>query len=116
MVEEQLEQLRNAGITCLSEVNLTFEGVSARVDILCRNRSDTLAAVEVKSGLNPDYTTEQKIVYPHAILGFGVTSPDAKISALGVVPGTPLPPIIFYVLYAPGPGLSYQAYLIDPER
>ncbi len=113
---EHLDDLRNAGNTCISEVNLTFDDITARLDILCTNRFDVLSGIEIKTGLNPDYTEEQKIVYPHAILGFGVTSPDSKISDLGLAPGVPLPPITLYVLYAPGPGLPYVPYLIGPKR
>jgi hypothetical protein len=80
------------------------------------NRFDVLSGIEIKTGSNPDYTPEQKIVYPHAILGFDVTSPDAKISDLGLAPAAPLPPITLYVLYAPGPGLPYVPYLIAPGK
>ncbi len=112
---EHLDQLRNAGNICISEVKLTFDDVTARLDILCINRFDILSGIEIKTGLNSDYTEEQKIVYPHAILGFDVMSPDSKISELGLAPGVPLPPITLYVLYAPGPGLPYVPYLIGPR-
>jgi len=112
--QEHLDALRKAGNTCVSELNLTFAGVTARLDILCVTPDGFLAGVEVKTGDDPDYTDAQKVVYPHAILGFGVTSPDGKISDLGQSPNVPLPPITLFVLYTPGPGLPYQLYHIHP--
>ncbi len=116
VLQEQLDRLRNAGNNCVSEVRLTFVGETARLDILCVNQSGVLAGVEVKTGDDPDYTDQQKVVYPHAILGFGVTSPDPKISSLGFVPNAPLPPMRLYLLYAPGPGLPYRAFSLGPHN
>jgi hypothetical protein len=75
-----------------------------------------MLGVEIKTGENPDFTLEQKIVYPHVIFGSGVVSPDSKIGDLGWRPNAPLPPIPIYFIYAPGPGLPYQVFGPKPKE
>lgn len=47
-------------------------------------------------------------VYPHVIGGAGVTSPDAKIDNVGLLPNTALPAFPIIILYAEGPSLPYH--------
>jgi hypothetical protein len=93
-----------------------FAGESARLDILCRSASGLMLGVEVKTGSDPDFTDQQKIVYPHVIAGSGVISPNPKIGNIGWPQGAPLPPIPIFFLYAPGPGLPYQVYGPKPSE
>jgi hypothetical protein len=115
LVGNQIEQYRKGGAKCVSEVRLQFGGVTARLDILCVSQLGTMTGVEVKTGDDPDFTIQQKLVYPHAELGSGVTSPDSKIKDLGWVADAPLPPFPIYLLLSPGPGLPFKFFGPKPK-
>lgn len=105
--DHMVKVFRSVGHVVVTEVSLTLPGtppITARLDILTRSPNGTLSGVEIKTGENPTYTAEQAIVYPHAIGGAGVVSLDGKISALGLTPGSRLPPFGITELYAPRPG------------
>ena len=105
--DELVRKLREVGNVVETEVKLILPGnppVAARLDILGRNAKGELLGIEVKTGENPTYATEQMIVYPHAVGGVGVISPDSKVRSLGLEPGKPLPAIEITTLYAQGPG------------
>ena len=110
VLEEQIEAYRKAGAECVSEVRLQFSGITARLDILRRTASGIILGVEIKTGDDPEFTVEQRIVYPHTLTGEGVSSPDPKIESLGAPPGEPLPPFPIFLLRADGPGLPYRFY------
>lgn len=114
--DEQIDAYRKAGAQCVSEVRLQFGGVIARLDILCRTAAGVVLGVEIKTGDNPDFTSEQQMVYPHTLTGGLVSSPDPKIDSLGVAPGEPLPPFPIFILRADGPGLPYRYYGPKPSR
>lgn len=76
--DKLITDVNAAGNQCFKEFNLDFDGVNIFVDILCRNRFGVLTGVEIKTVIT-DYTVNQKIVYPHVILGAGVVSNDARI-------------------------------------
>ena len=102
------EALRKGGNTVLTEVRLALPGpppVVARVDILFRTSAGLLFAIDVKTGDESDFTPNQKIVYPHLVVGGLVASIDPRTSLLGLAPDTPLPPIEVVELYTPGPSL-----------
>lgn len=103
-----LDYFKSIGRICVDEVRLTLAPVTARLDILCRTEQAGLVGFEIKTGNNPTPTPEQAIVYPHAIGGAGVKSPDAKIGALGVLPNVELPPIPILFIYAEKPGVEYR--------
>jgi hypothetical protein len=103
LVQHELEQYRAAGSQCLSEVNLSLGEVNARIDILCRTPVGQFIGVDVKTGENPRLTPEQAIVYSHTLEG-GISSPDPKIAALGVLPNQTIPPFPVFFVYSRGPG------------
>lgn len=105
------EALRKAGNTVLTEVPLILIGdppVPARIDILFRTPAGLLYGIDVKTGPNSRFTPQQEIVYPHALVGGMVVAPDLRISALGLIPGKPLPPIDIHEVYADGPGAPLE--------
>jgi hypothetical protein len=118
LVQHELESYQATGAQCVSEIRLTLGTVTARLDILCRNRVGQLLGVEVKTGENPSLTPEQVIVYEHTMAG-GVTSPDAKIIALGGMPNDSLPPFPILFVYSLGPGQKkffYGPRSISPDN
>lgn len=88
----------SAGNFCVQEFSLTFAGVTARLDLFCKTADGELTGVEIKTG-DTDYTENQKIVYPHAILGYGVVASDPRSSYFGVSSGQVLPPIDIILIY-----------------
>jgi hypothetical protein len=103
VVRGELEWYRKAGATCLSETRLTFGGVTARLDILCRTQASMILGVEVKTGDDPKFTEGQLFVYDHTLTG-SVTSPDSKVSMWGLAPNAPLPPFPVLLMLTAGPG------------
>ena len=94
---------------------LIFAHATARLDILCVAPSGILIGLEIKTGDDPTFTDQQMIVYPHAIAGAGVMSPDSKVTAVGRLPNTELPPFPIIIMYAEAPGLPYRFWLPNPE-
>jgi len=76
--DQLLKDLIAAGNKCEKEVNLDFNGVEMRADIICRDSAGELGGFEVKTGANPSYTPQQAVVYPHVLTGAGVISNDSK--------------------------------------
>jgi hypothetical protein len=100
-VVEKLARIARAnGWKVVTEVTLVgVDGSVARADILGFPPSGILTLVEVKTGLNPFNTLSQRRVYPLAMLGEHVYSPDPKIFEIGLVPGEMLPKMEVYTLY-----------------
>ena len=115
ILDEQIDAYRKAGADCVSEVRLQLGSVTARLDILCRAAAGVVLGVEIKTGEDPDFTLEQRIVYPHTLAG-AISSPDQKIQSLGVAPGEPLPPFPIFILRADGPGRPYRFYGPKPSK
>jgi hypothetical protein len=116
VLQEELNWYRSTGAQCVSEVRLQINGVTARLDILCKAVSGLLLGVEIKTGDDPEFTLQQQIVYPHTLTGGLVSTPDAKATALGLLPGQPLPPFPIFFLMAPGPGLPYHVFGPKPYQ
>lgn len=89
-------------------MNLNFNGVNTFIDILCKNSVGELVGIEIKTG-DTDYTENQKIVYPHAILGLGVVSSDMRIVQLGYQQWEPLPALDIQIIYSKTPGAPFTA-------
>lgn len=111
VLQDQLDWYRKTGAQCVSEIRLQFNGVTARLDILCRAVSGLLLGVEIKTGDDPEFTLQQQIVYPHTLTGGLISTPDPKATTLGLAPGAPLPPFPIFFLIAPGPGLPYDVFV-----
>ncbi len=58
-----------------------------------------LFLIEVKTGVGPKYEDSQRLIYPMAMLGGHVFSPDPRIAEFGFAPGELLPPMGFDVAY-----------------
>ncbi|WP_158812517.1 hypothetical protein [Methylocapsa sp. S129] len=109
--KQWLDYLNKTGGICVDEVRLTLAPVTARLDILCQTAIRGIyVGFEIKTGADPTLTPQQMIVYPHAIGGAGVRSPDAKIGALGLLPDVELPPIPILFIYAEKPGVDYRFF------
>jgi hypothetical protein len=115
VLQHELERYQKVAARCVSELRLTFAGETARLDMLCLAPSGILIGVEIKTGDDPTFTDQQMLVYPHAIGGAGVTSPDAKIAKVGLLPDTELPAFPIVILYAEGPGLPYRFWAPKAE-
>lgn len=61
--------------------------------------------IEVKTGTDPEFTANQKQVYPLICIGGHATSFDTRITELGLIPGVPFPPLKIMLVYTYGPGL-----------
>lgn len=99
LVRKLAEGMRAEGSTVLTEVKMCIGSVCARIDILARSPLGDLVALEVKTGLRPNFTPQQLAVYPHLRKGYILTAPDGKVRELGLVPGLTLPPIEGALLY-----------------
>jgi hypothetical protein len=115
VLKMELEQYAGAGARCVTELRLQFDGVTARLDALCVAAAGVLIGVDVKTGPSSRLTEEQAFVYPHAMGGAGVVSPDPKISTLGLPPGGLLPPFPIIIVYVSGPGQPKEFFLPIPE-
>jgi hypothetical protein len=101
IVGEVAEFLRARGAIVITEVDLVGKnGATARADIIAILPSGiTPVIVEIKTGLDPQYTSGQQVIYPMAQVGNHVYSPNAKIEFLGFLPGQWLPPMVFFTVY-----------------
>jgi hypothetical protein len=101
IVTQIAEGLRDKGATVLTSVDLVARnGATARADIIAILAANTPPViVEVKTGLDPQYTPGQQVVYPMAQVGDHVYSPNAKIRLLGFSPSQWLPPMDFITVY-----------------
>ena len=102
IVKDEIEQYRNAGAVCVSEIRLSLGDITARLD-MCRTKSGGLLGAEIKTGEDPDFTPQQYVVYAHSLAG-GLSSPDPKITQLGFGQNQPLPPFEILLVYVAGPG------------
>lgn len=95
------EYLRARGAIAITEVDLVAKnGATARADIIATLSPGTPPVIiEVKTGLDPQYTPGQQVIYPMAQVGDHVYSPNAKIEFLGFSPGQWLPPMEFITFY-----------------
>lgn len=113
-----VDGLRKAGHTVETEIGLvlpTVPPVAARIDILARDPNGVLYGLEIKTGNDPTFTPGQRVVYPHAIGGAGVTSFDPRIRSLGLTPGRPLPAFAIRVAYTRGPGERIEIIPLPAE-
>ena len=109
--DEFADVLRKAGNTVLTEVPLVLPGdppITAKVDILFRTIDGLIYGIEVKTGDDPSFTPQQRIVYPHVEAGGIVVSPDPSLPTLGLTPGVPFDRIEIVVMKTAGPGAPIQ--------
>ncbi len=101
LVSEYAENARKAGKKAYTEVRLIGpDGRGIRADLLVEGRPGELPyVVEVKTGLDPTFTDNQRVIYPLTELGGHVYSPDPIVANLGLEPNTLLPPLQVVVLY-----------------
>jgi hypothetical protein len=100
VVEKIARIVRRLGCRAETEIQLVaLDGVSARADILMMTPDGRLFIIEVKTGVGPKYEDSQRLLYPMAMLGGHVFSPDPRIAEFGFAPGELLPPIGFDVAY-----------------
>jgi len=112
VVNTLADYLRNAGHTVATEAPLNLvqsPDIQARLDVLAQQPQKQITfGVEVKTGEDPTYTLQQRIVYPHVPVGGMVFSPSQKVIPFGFQPGAPLPPIPLYQLCQQGPSIRPQ--------
>jgi hypothetical protein len=93
----------------LTNVRLVaFDGTAIVADLIVQAPGMPPMVCEVKTGVNPIFTPNQRRVYPMTQVGGHVTSPDPRISAVGLTPGQPLPPLGVIFIYQKGPGFSFD--------
>jgi hypothetical protein len=91
--------------------------LQSNLDILAQSPDKSVTfGVEVKTGQNPAFTDNQRIVYVHIPLGGLVRSLSPKIATFGFVVGMPLPPIPLYTYYLSGPGAEPKVKPLIPEE
>jgi hypothetical protein len=110
--DEQFLALTTVGNKCVKELGLWLGPLLAVIDIMCRNPHGQLSAIEIKTG-DTDYTSNQKLVYPHIMLG-GIIATDPKAAEIGIPPGEPLQPMGFYLVYAAQPGAPLRTLFFPP--
>ena len=120
VVDDFLQYLRKNGLVAEKEISLyRLDGaISAKADILVLNsQMHQLEIVEIKTGDDPQYTPNQRQIYPLAMVGGHVYTNDPRISEFGYDPGQLLPPMKGWSLYAPGPGkeISITPLLLEFE-
>jgi len=109
---------REKGIPVLKAPAIQVVGPNKSIigfpDMFIHEPGYPVEAIEVKTGLNPTLTPNQAWYYPLLQLGGHIYSTDPRITALGLQPGVPFPPMPVYILYAPGPNLPYQMKRLPP--
>lgn len=92
---------RREGAKVVTAIRLTAKnGSTARADLIAiLTPGDQPVLAEVKTGADPQYTDNQRVLYPMAQVGNHVYSPDQKIIDLGFSPGQWLPPMQFVTIY-----------------
>lgn len=99
LVQALASGMNSKGAKALTEVTICLGAICSRIDILGRSPAGDLFGLEVKTGLRPSFTPQQIAVYPHLRGGDILTSPDAKILQIGLIPDLPLPSIPTVLLY-----------------
>lgn len=91
--------VQKGGIVVTGVTLNAVNGVTAVADIVAKLPEAPPFIVEVKTGPGAQFTYPQMIVYPMAQIGGHVSSPNASVTALGLVPGEPLPPLDVWVYW-----------------
>jgi len=91
IVQELARRISANNVPVNTEVLVCLKAICSRLDLLLPGPIPGIAlSIDVKTGLNPKYTDNQLIVYPHLESG-PLTVPGGS-SALGIGPGGRLPP------------------------
>lgn len=106
VVDDFLAGLRARGSSVLKNVQvLGVNGVIAIPDGASKPKGSTTPYfLEMKTGNEPKFTPNQKLVYNLICLGGHATSFDSRIAQLGLTPGAPFPPMRIMLVVTSGPG------------
>jgi len=117
VVAETAAGLRAVGSQVETSLPLTSIGgqYTIRADIASQPKGSSMYILEVKTGKDPTFTDNQRIVYPLLMIGDHVYSDSPKIATFGFAPGALLPPTSVYVLYTAGPGTPRFIIPLLPE-
>ncbi|WP_026869183.1 hypothetical protein [Inquilinus limosus] len=97
---------RSRGAQVVTEIPLvSVAGARAQADIIARPPGSSYAiVVEIKTGSDPGATQGQEAVYPLVPVGYHVRAMSTRVTAVGLEPYVPLPPLGLMVLSNRGPG------------
>ena len=109
VVDDFLEGLKSQGSTVLKNIRiLGLSGAIAIPDGASKPAGNNKPYfIEMKTGMDPKFTANQKEVYPLICLGGHATSFDTRVSQLGLTAGTPFPPMRILLVTTSGPGQPF---------
>jgi hypothetical protein len=117
LVEHLADVTRKAGGVAIESVRLVgITGDVAVADLVVKPVGWPFPfIIEVKTGNDPTLSLSQAKVYALALVGGHVTSNDPAVAKLGLVPGTPFPPLPVLAVYTRGPGEKMHYEWLPPE-
>jgi hypothetical protein len=111
------EYLTSNGGNVITGVTLTgINGTSAVADMMVKLPNAPPFILEVKTGPGAQFTDGQRIVYPMAQVGGHVSSRNAVLKEIGLVPGELLPPLKVYVYWVVNPGDKGEFLELPPPQ
>lgn len=93
-----------------------INGTSAVADMIVRLPAAEPFIVEVKTGPGAQFTNSQRIVYPMAQVGGHVSSANAALKEIGLMPAELLPPLDVYIYWVINPGTKGKFIKLRPPE
>jgi hypothetical protein len=106
----------NGGVAVKSVPLITVSGQFCIADALLKPPGAPPFILEVKTGKDPQFTLQQALVYPWAVIGNHVTSFKPDVTQIGLAPGLPFPSMNIVVISVPGPGETFHGHQIIPKN
>ena len=92
-------------------------GVFGRLDILAKlPMCIVVCALEMKTGIDPTFTENQRVYLPLLPLGGHLYSTDLRIQELGLLPGVPFPPMHVFIVWSVPLEPGYRVWEISPKK
>jgi hypothetical protein len=114
VVDAWVAEFKSRGIPVVEAPAIRVIGADSKVvgfpDMIIQRPGEPIEVVEVKTGSDPPLTPNQRQYLPMLQIGGHIYSLDPRIRALGLTPGVPFSPVRVVILFAPGPGLPYDAF------
>jgi hypothetical protein len=120
LVDAFMALFRKQGFPAAKEVPISLvgsAGVFGRLDILAKLPiCIAVCAFEMKTGIDPTFTENQRVYIPLLPLGGHVYSTDPRIGELGLLPGLPFPPMHVFIVWSVPLEPGYRVWEMPPKK
>jgi Phage portal protein len=120
LVDAFMALFKRQGFPAITEVPISLvgsAGVFGRLDILAKLPiCIAVCAFEMKTGIDPSFTENQRDYIPLLRLGGHVYSTDPRIQGLGLLPGLPFPPMHVFVVWSVPLEPGYRVWEMPPKK